>query len=86
MDLAKIKTRGLTRREIFDLEADGIKLAEVKNNDWAAVDRLLDMCCEPRIEDKDALTPGECLTLFARMMDKTFLPEADAKNSGSPPS
>ncbi len=86
MDLAKIKTRGLTRREIFDLEAAGIKLAEVKHNDWATVDRLLDMCCEPRIDDKDALTPGECLTLFARMMDSTFLPEADAKNSGSPPS
>lgn len=86
MDLSNIKTRGLTRREIFDLESEGIKLAEVKSNDWASVDRLLDMCCAPRIEDKAALTPGECLTLFARIMDRTYLPEADAKNSASPPS
>jgi hypothetical protein len=86
MDISKIKTRGLTRREISELDNDGLQLADVKTNDWVAVDRLLDMCCDPRIEDKDALTPGECLTLFSRIMDKTYLPEADAKNSGSPPS
>lgn len=84
MDIESVKVRGLTRREIKDLEQDGVVLAEVKAGDYAVVDRLLDMCCLPPVADKEALTPAETLALFSRVMDRTYLTAGEEKNSGSP--
>jgi hypothetical protein len=86
MDISGIKVRGLTRREIKNLEADGITLSEVKSNDLGTVDKLLDICCTPAIEDKEALTPAQCLKLFTGIVDRTYLTVDAEKNSEGPQS
>lgn len=84
MDLSAITIRGLTRRELRQLEAEGVSLGEIKTDDYATVDRVLSLGCAPVPGDFDALTPAETLELFGRVMDATFVPERDRKNSVSP--
>lgn len=86
MDIDGIRVRGLTRREIKRLAAEGIVLAEIKGDELEKVDPLLDICCTPGIEDKEDLTPAQCLKLFADIMDRTYLTAGAEKNCASPQS
>lgn len=85
MDISGIKVRGLTRREIKNLEAEGVVLQEVKGDNIEVLDRLIDMCCST-IEDKEDLTPGQTAGLWHKILKRTYIDSGLEKNSEGPQS
>jgi len=79
----KVDVRGLTRREIKDLDADGLKLDEVGaiedlEEREAARDRVLKLAA-PDLDPLD-LSPAECMELYVLVTRLTYLGDGELKN------
>jgi hypothetical protein len=86
MDIDKIEVKGLTRGEIKKFRKEGIvlgklgALADEKRDE--ALDKIFKAAC-PEF-DADTLTQGEANDLYAKVVDHTYMTEADRKNLKSP--
>lgn len=87
VDVEEMDVRGLTRGEIRGLRKEEIdlqkieKLSDEKREE--ALDRVFGIVC-PQV-DVDAITPGEAVTLYLRIIRATYVSEDTLKKFASPP-
>lgn len=83
VDTQSFDIRGLTRREVKQLRADGIDLSGLRPGDAEEVmDRVFAMIGLD-LEQVDGLVYGQVVDLFQDIMKLSFLSEDERKNSDS---